>query len=76
MTVRTTCTPPGSSTRLTHGFILREVWGPNHSGDPRYVRVFVASLRRRIEPNPTRPRYLLTEQGVGYRLVDHVDDQL
>ncbi|MCB9878206.1 MAG: response regulator [Planctomycetes bacterium] len=59
---------------LTHGFILREVWGPNHSDDPRYVRVFVANLRRRIEPNPARPRYLLTEQGVGYRLVDHADD--
>jgi len=55
---------------LTHRFILREVWGPDHSDDPRYVRVFVASLRRKIEPEPSRPRYLLTEQGVGYRLVD------
>jgi two-component system KDP operon response regulator KdpE len=38
------------------------------------VRVFVASLRRKIEPNPVRPRYLLTEQGVGYRLIDSADD--
>lgn len=55
---------------LTHRFILREVWGPNHSNDPRYVRVFMANLRRKIEPDSARPRYLLTEQGVGYRLVD------
>lgn len=55
---------------LTHRFILREVWGPAHSDDPRYVRVFVAALRRKIEPEPARPRFLLTEQGVGYRLVD------
>ncbi|HEX5054171.1 MAG TPA: winged helix-turn-helix domain-containing protein, partial [Planctomycetota bacterium] len=44
--------------------------GPNHSDDPRYVRVFVAGLRRKIEPNPSRPRHLITEQGVGYRLCD------
>lgn len=55
---------------LTHGFVLREVWGPDHSDDARYVRVFVASLRRKIEPVPARPRYLLTEQGVGYRFVE------
>ena len=55
---------------LTHRFLLREVWGPRHSDDSRYVRVFVANLRRKIEPDPSRPRYLLTEQGVGYRLVD------
>jgi len=55
---------------LTHRFHLREVWGPDHSDDARYVRVFVAQLRRKIEPDPSRPRYVLTEQGVGYRLVD------
>jgi two-component system KDP operon response regulator KdpE len=55
---------------LTHGFLLREVWGPNHSDDPRYIRVFVANLRRKIEFDPSRPQYILTEQGVGYRLVD------
>lgn len=55
---------------LTHRHLLREVWGPSHSDDPRYVRVFVATLRRKIEPDPARPRHLITEQGVGYRLVD------
>lgn len=55
---------------LTHRFILREVWGPGHSDDPRYVRVFVANLRRKIETDAARPRYIITEQGVGYRLVD------
>lgn len=55
---------------LTHRSILSEVWGPDHSDDPRYVRVFVANLRRKIERDPSRPRYLLTEQGVGYRIVD------
>jgi len=55
---------------LTHRFLLREVWGPDHSDDPRYVRVFVALLRRKIELDSARPRYLLTEQGVGYRFVD------
>jgi two-component system KDP operon response regulator KdpE len=53
---------------LTHKQILEAVWGPRHGGDARYVRVFVATLRRKLEAEPSRPRYLLTEQGVGYRL--------
>jgi two-component system KDP operon response regulator KdpE len=60
---------------LTHRQLLREVWGPQHSDDARYVRVFVASLRRKIEPDPSRPRTLLTEQGVGYRLIDDGSDR-
>jgi two-component system KDP operon response regulator KdpE len=56
---------------LTHKQILEAVWGPRHGGDARYVRVFVATLRRKLEREPSRPRYLLTEQGVGYRLADH-----
>lgn len=52
---------------LTHRLLLKEVWGPQAVGDTHYLRVYVASLRRKIEPNPARPRYLLTEQGVGYR---------
>ncbi len=55
---------------LTHSMLLREVWGPGQADDPRYVRVFVANLRRKLEADPARPRYILTEQGVGYRLVD------
>lgn len=53
---------------LTHRFLLREVWGPQNSQENHYLRVFVASLRRKIEDDPARPRYILTEQGVGYRL--------
>ncbi len=52
---------------LTHRFLLREIWGPNDVFENHYLRVFVATLRRKIEPDPTQPRYLLTEQGVGYR---------
>lgn len=52
---------------LTHRFLLREVWGPQDVHENHYLRVFVAALRRKIEPDPARPRYLLTEQGVGYR---------
>jgi len=53
---------------LTHGFLLKEVWGPGSVQDTPYLRVFMASLRRKIERDSVRPRYLLTEQGVGYRL--------
>ena len=52
---------------LTHRFLLREVWGPQNSQENHYLRVFVASLRRKLENDPARPRYVLTEQGVGYR---------
>lgn len=52
---------------LTHRQLLRDVWGPHDVHESHYLRVFVATLRRKIEPDPTRPRYLLTEQGVGYR---------
>ena len=53
---------------LTHGFILREVWGPAHTEDVQYLRVYVRHLREKLEADPTRPRYILTETGVGYRL--------
>jgi two-component system KDP operon response regulator KdpE len=52
---------------LTHRFLLKEVWGPNDVQENHYLRVFVASLRRKLEDHPARPRYILTEQGVGYR---------
>ena len=52
---------------LTHRTLLREVWGPQDSQENHYLRVFVASLRRKLEDDPTAPRYILTEQGVGYR---------
>lgn len=59
---------------LTHTFLLKEVWGPPHVHETHYLRVFMANLRHKLESNPTRPRYLLTEQGVGYRLA--TDDEI
>ena len=53
---------------LTHRYLLKEVWGPHQVEETHYLRVFMANLRRKLEPDPARPRYLLTEQGVGYRL--------
>jgi two-component system KDP operon response regulator KdpE len=53
---------------LTHRQLLKEVWGPDQVHETHYLRVIMANLRRKIEVDPARPRYLLTEQGVGYRL--------
>ena len=55
---------------LTHRQILDAVWGPGHAGENHNVRVHVALLRKKIESDPTRPRRLMTESGVGYRLRD------
>jgi two-component system, OmpR family, KDP operon response regulator KdpE len=54
---------------VTHQHLLREVWGNEHIDDTHYLRIFVRKLRRKIEADPTQPRILLTELGVGYRLV-------
>ncbi len=55
---------------LTHRQILKDVWGPNHENQAHSVRVCMAELRKKIEDNPARPRWLVTEPGVGYRLRD------
>lgn len=55
---------------LTHRQILKEVWGPPYTQETQYLRVFMAQLRRKIEPVPAQPRLLLTEPGVGYRMRD------
>ena len=55
---------------LPHSTILREVWGRGYADESHYLHVYVSQLRRKIEPDPTRPRYILTEPGAGYRLVD------
>jgi len=55
---------------LTHRMILQEVWGPGYGDATNILHVNVSQLRRKLEPDPSRPRYLLTEPGVGYRLVD------
>lgn len=54
---------------LTHRQILREVWGPSHSEDGHYVRVYMGHLRQKLEDDPTQPKHILTETAVGYRLV-------
>jgi two-component system KDP operon response regulator KdpE len=54
---------------LTHQFLLKEVWGSPHLNDTHYLRIFMRKLRQKIEADPTQPRMLLTELGVGYRLV-------
>jgi len=53
---------------VTQRQLLIEVWGPQHSEQGQYLRVYMAQLRRKLEADPARPRYLLTEPGVGYRL--------
>jgi two-component system KDP operon response regulator KdpE len=53
---------------LTHGFLLREAWGPANTEDVQYLRVYIRSLREKLESDPTRPEFILTETGVGYRL--------
>ena len=53
---------------LTHRHLLREVWGPNAVEHSHYVRVYMTQLRHKLEADPARPRYFLTEPGVGYRL--------
>ena len=55
---------------VTHQHLLREVWGADASGDAHYLRVYMGQLRRKLEADTTRPRYLHTEPGVGYRLRD------
>jgi len=57
---------------MTHPTLLREVWGPAYGTEFHYLHVYVSQLRRKLEDDPSRPRYLLTEPGAGYRLVNPV----
>lgn len=52
---------------MTHQQILKEVWGPSYQENAHYLRIYMSQLRQKLEQNPTQPRYLLTESGVGYR---------
>jgi two-component system KDP operon response regulator KdpE len=54
---------------VTQRQLLAEVWGPTHVEDTHYLRVYMKQLRDKLEADPVRPKYLLTETGVGYRLV-------
>jgi two-component system, OmpR family, KDP operon response regulator KdpE len=58
---------------LTHRMILQRVWGPSYQVESHYLHVYISRLRQKIEPEPARPRYLLTEPGAGYRLMDPAD---
>ena len=63
----------GSAGRvLTNPQLLRSVWGPSHTDDGHYLRIYMGHLRHKLEDDPAQPRYLLTETGVGYRLVTSV----
>ena len=53
---------------LTHNFLLKEVWGPTHTEDTQYLRVFIGQLRKKIEDDYSKPEYIVTEAGVGYRM--------
>jgi two-component system KDP operon response regulator KdpE len=55
---------------LTHRQLLRELWGPGYEQETHMLRVNISNLRRKLEPDPTRPHYIRTEPGVGYRLRD------
>ncbi|MBA3811670.1 MAG: winged helix-turn-helix domain-containing protein [Caulobacteraceae bacterium] len=55
---------------LTHQQLLTAVWGPAHASDVQYLRVFVGHLRQKLEPDPSAPRHIVTESGVGYRFIN------
>ena len=55
---------------MTHRTILQEVWGPAYGAESNYLHVYVSQLRRKLEPDPSKPQFLVTEAGAGYRLLD------
>lgn len=61
---------------VTHAQLLKEVWGPAQKEERTYLRVYMASLRKKLELDPSRPRHILTEQSIGYRLRDSSDDRI
>jgi len=54
---------------LTQNFLLKEVWGPTHTEDTQYLRVFIGQIRKKIEDDAANPKYLVTDSGVGYRMI-------
>ena len=54
---------------LTHQYLLQKVWGPSHQNESQYLRVFIAQLRKKIETDPNRPVYIITESGIGNRFI-------
>lgn len=53
---------------LTHNLVLKEIWGPSHTEDSQYLRVFIGQIRKKIEDDAARPKYIITASGVGYRM--------
>ncbi len=53
---------------LTHNFVLKEIWGPSHTEDSQYLRVFIGQIRKKIEDDISQPKYIITSSGVGYRM--------
>jgi two-component system KDP operon response regulator KdpE len=62
-------------TLVTHAHLLRSIWGPEYGSELDYLRSYVKALRKKIEENPSRPKYILTEPWVGYRLCNPIDSQ-
>jgi two-component system, OmpR family, KDP operon response regulator KdpE len=58
---------------VTQGALLREVWGPEYGTETNYLRVYMAHIRRKLEPDPSEPRYFITEPGMGYRFEPETD---
>ncbi len=59
---------------LTHQYILKQIWGPGYTQQSQYLRVFVGQLRKKIEPNPNNPKFIVTESGIGYRFCTKVEE--
>jgi two-component system KDP operon response regulator KdpE len=55
---------------MTHEMLLSKVWGHEYRDETHYLRLYITYLRKKIEPDPSNPRYILTERGVGYRFID------
>ena len=61
---------------LTYDFIIRCVWGPKAKADNQILRVNMANIRRKLEANPADPQFIITETGVGYRMIDHAEENV
>jgi len=61
---------------VTHSHLLKEIWGPSYMRETQYLRVYMTQLRHKLEADPTRPRYLINEPGVGYRLKIDLKDSI
>jgi two-component system KDP operon response regulator KdpE len=59
---------------LTHHYLLQKIWGPSHQNESQYLRVFVAQLRKKIESDPNRPSFIITESGIGYRFIGNIEN--